>query len=80
MPPEERSLVLNKKSSIATKKNKNNSCGYLALAVAKYLIENGYKNIPEWTQIMRDTKGKTTKIARKFCRNAGVSILIPMTS
>lgn len=79
MPPQLCCTNLQNKLSIVTILNKGHTCGYHALAVAKYYCENGNKIKSEWQQIRRDRQNKTTCIARKICRLADVDYRIAMT-
>lgn len=52
------------------------SCGYLALAVAKYFVENGDKNKFEWQR--KNHFIITFKLSLEICRSANINFTSPM--
>lgn len=80
-PPAESTKLNHNKTSVVTIKNKDHSCGYRALFVAKYSVDNGNKKGDNvWRQIKENKYDIQMNGAKSFGNLIGINIETePMT-
>lgn len=67
------------KRSVITIKNKDNSCGYRAIFVSKYYIDNmSVLNKKEWQNVRKDVRQTQVKGAINIACNSGLDLSTPI--
>ena len=78
-PPVTISTISKKKRSVITIKNKDNSCGYRAIFVSKYYVDNiSLLNKKDWENVRKDVRQAQVKGAINIAHNSGLDLSTPV--